>query len=161
MVQSTYFLFFLCYFFNLKFSWGRLEKETQIPEDSCTRGFGHSECIARTKGEPESQGYDAREQWGLAVKLSGLGWFSPKEKFYFVPLPSSACFALEGHIASYCSAWWTNPGLCRDPCPSPYPSRHCPAPTNTRHGHMRSSADGARGLAARHWQRQSQLVRWG
>lgn len=56
MLQSTYFLFFLCYFFNLKFSWGRLEKlETQIPEDSCTRGLGILNLSPEQKGNQKAR----------------------------------------------------------------------------------------------------------
>lgn len=55
-VQSNYFLFFffcrVIFFFDLKFSWGRLEKETQIPEDRCTRGLG---LLTLSPGQRESR----------------------------------------------------------------------------------------------------------
>lgn len=68
MLQSTYFLFFLCYFFNLKFSWDRLEKETQIPEDGCTRGLGIPNLSPEQKGNQKAR--DAMHRSSGALQWS-------------------------------------------------------------------------------------------
>lgn len=53
-----FFFFFLLscnFFFNLKFSWGRLEKETQIPEECCTRGLGILTLSPGQKGKQKAR----------------------------------------------------------------------------------------------------------
>lgn len=102
------------FFFNLKLSWGRLEKEIPNSWGQVHQRFGHSAFTTRTKGIPESQG--CHVQWGPAGRR---GWFYPKERFYFVPLPSLTSFAL-----------WSIPELCRDPGLSPCPSCHHPGHTS-------------------------------
>jgi len=64
----------LFFFFNLKFSWGRLEKETQIPEGGRTSGLGVRNSSPEQKGKREARDAMPGEQRGTAAKLSGLGW---------------------------------------------------------------------------------------
>lgn len=84
-----FFFFFLLscnFFFNLKFSWGRLEKETQIPEELLYKRFGHSDFITRTKGK-------AAGSQGVQGPCGDAGGFRPgltSAEVLFCPLPSPA-----------------------------------------------------------------------
>lgn len=61
-----FFFLLLCnFFFNLKFSWGRLEKETQIPEDSCTRGLGILTLSPGQKGKQKARDTVCRSSGAL------------------------------------------------------------------------------------------------
>lgn len=109
-VQSNYFLFFFClrnFFFNLKFYWGRLEKETQTPEDGCTRGLGILTLSSGQKGKQKARdtAWGTEGPCGDAVRFR-LSLILGERGFILSPaLPSCA-------LKVTSMGGWHNPGPC-------------------------------------------------